>query len=665
MLSTDPARRAQQLHEHREWRDEQWAGDQTRDFPAAWVERLVGRWRGRRAVDDRAANLELLKSASTIRRAHHVGVPADANDDQLCQEAALLARDTPRRLDYLDRIAEIELADRAPEQRDRLLMLGRYLEALHWLSLRGVADRLQRLARRSIAGALRRLACERWWRRVLRGIHARAVETTARAIGLVNKRAGCYVSNESLHRRRGQVARNARALESVVAVNEYGQDATLAELAAKGPANRAIRRQELMTRIAGFELIAKQCGHAAYFVTVTCPSRMHAWRTRPGRGDQVEPNPAHDGTEVDAAQRYLTTQWRRMRAAAERAGLDLYGFRIAEPNHDGTPHWHALLFFPPEDARGRPAYRVLVRLLRRYFLHNADPGERGARRHRVTVERIDWSRGSAAGYVAKYVAKNIDGYRVEKDLYGNDTLTSSQRVDAWASTWRIRQFQQIGGAPVGVWRELRRLHPEQERAAVSVAWALDAVNITAGRDQQDDEAHDLEEGRTTAAHGWADYLQLQGGHRVKRAALRLRVLREQLGELGRYGELMAPRPVGVVTVEQRVEEVDAGGIVGRLRMRRTVRAEVESERCTWRTELMGVDADEAAQKARRARVAERLRGLLAAGEARRPWSPVNNCTRPAPMFGAAVERHPKLGRFHRWNRATTPPPDGLRQPSGA
>ena len=36
------------------------------------------------------------------------------------------------------------------------------------------------------------------------------------------------------------------------------------------------------------------------------------------------------------------------------------------------------------------------------------------------------------------------------DLYGNEAMTASQRVDAWASTWRVRQFQQIGGAPVTI-----------------------------------------------------------------------------------------------------------------------------------------------------------------------------------------------------------------------
>lgn len=613
--------------------DPEWAAGLVETMPTAWAGKLLERWAARHRIDRRAGNLDHLQRCRAIQRAHHAGVPADANDGQICQEAAELARETPRRLDYIDQRARVELADREPEQRERLTMLGRFLEAMHWLELRGVQGKFLHHAARDIPAALKRLSCDRYWRGVLRGLHARAVEATARAIGLVHKRAGCYVSDDSLRRRLGQRVRNERSLESVRAVNEHGQDYTLAELSARGPANRQIRRMELMTRIAGFELIAKECGHAAFFVTVTCPSRMHAWRTRPGQSYAVEENPKHDGTQPDQAQQYLNTQWRRFNAAAGRAGLDLYGFRIAEPNHDGTPHWHALLFFPEVAGNGRPGYRMLVRLLRRYFLWNDSPHERGARKHRVVLERIDWARGSAAGYVAKYVSKNIDGYQVEKDLYGNDALTSSQRVDAWASTWRIRQFQQIGGAPVGVWRELRRLHPDQAEQSASIAFALEAVNITAAAE----EAHSEVVRSYTAANGWATYLHMQGGHRVARRLQRMHVMREQTGELGRYGEVMAPRAVGVSTLEARRVEVEQLGIVRNHRSTRHVRVEVESERATWLVVPGGF-----VEQAR-----ERLRGLLAGGEAARPWSPVNNCTR---LFGPVVERHAKRGRWHSWKR---------------
>ncbi|HKJ95036.1 MAG TPA: replication endonuclease, partial [Gammaproteobacteria bacterium] len=275
----------------------------------------------------------------------------------------------------------------------------------------------------TLRGALARARCEYWWRRQLRKSYLRRFEARAIEAGLVGRQAGLYASNETVRLRRAQKTRNRALLDSIIAVNELGQEYTLAELADLSVSNPRIRRGELMARLAGFERIARTQGHAGELYTLTCPSRMHA-RLSP-RGAE---NPRYDGSTPRQAQEHLRRVWARMRAALHRRGVRVYGFRIAEPHHDGTPHWHLLLFMAPE-------HRHMVRgVMRRYALQDS-PDEPGADKHRFQFVAIDWNRGSATGYLAKYISKNIDGAHVGLDEYGSDARDSAERVEPWASRW--------------------------------------------------------------------------------------------------------------------------------------------------------------------------------------------------------------------------------------
>ena len=130
-----------------------------------------------------------------------------------------------------------------------------------------------------------------------------------------------------------------------------------------------------------------------------------------------------------------------MRASFKRSDLYPYGLRIAEPHHDGTPHWHLLLFVPAEHKA------KLLEIMKRYSFEQ-DGDEKGADKHRFKVVEIDPTKGSARGYITKYVSKNVDGKNLESGIYGENPIEGAERVTTWASVWAIRQFQQIGGAQV-------------------------------------------------------------------------------------------------------------------------------------------------------------------------------------------------------------------------
>jgi hypothetical protein len=188
----------------------------------------------------------------------------------------------------------------------------------------------------------------------------------------------------------------------LLATNELGQCFTLSELAELGLANPRIRRSELMVRIFGFEYIANELGHAGEFYTITCPSRMHARHS--GSGEQ---NSKYDGTTPKQAQKYLNKVWSRIRAKLKRSKLPFTVSALPNRNttvrHTGTCCYSCR---PDKSKKSGKSCGIMP--------CEADGDEPGAQQHRFKAIPIDKSKGSAVGYIAKYISKNIDGHGLEK-----------------------------------------------------------------------------------------------------------------------------------------------------------------------------------------------------------------------------------------------------------
>lgn len=353
---------------------------------------------------------------------------------------------------------------------------------------------------------------DRYWNRNLKKYATRWREHLHIAFGDVKRGAAPYCSKHHVDE---WDARRKRSRAIMARLELEDQDTkeriSLIEQIDKSISNPALRRVELMTRIGGFEKVATESGYAGQFFTLTAPSKYHAYTVFGHR------NAKWNGSSPRATQRYLNRVWQQIRAELARREIPVFGLRVAESHHDGTPHWHGLLFSLPEH------FAELLEVMEDYATREDAEELQGkhGNRPRFEMKPIDQEIGSATGYVVKYISKNIDGYALDgetDDESGRPLKETAKHATAWASCWGIRQFQFLGGAPVSVWRELRRFRNQEQADKINPLFA---------------ELH-----RAADAGDWQQYTQLQGGALVARRDLPLRIWYQQKEEPNDYGEYL-------------------------------------------------------------------------------------------------------------------------------
>lgn len=322
-----------------------------------------------------------------------------------------------------------------------------------------------------------------------------------REFGFVNRARETFVGDVLISDRKYQKQRNNDLLNNMVVydVNDTDNFHFLADLVAKSTNNIDNRFYELLARFKGFAEYAAEFDYQGAMFTLTTPSRFHAFSPN-GHVNQkwlkADKPTAQDGAN------WLAHHWALIQARLAKEGIKLFGFKVCEPHHDGTIHYHIAAWFKESQQK------TIIDTFRNVMLLEK---ESGALKHRFNYLLADKEKGAHGmiGYFLPYIAKNTNGNK----LNGHDELPSDlntkhspvDRVDAWKCAYRFRQFSQFGGPSVTAWREMRRIRSEFNKESSMFKHLTQA------------EWFALESVRAAADAGdWKQFCIAMGGVHVKR-----------------------------------------------------------------------------------------------------------------------------------------------------
>ena len=437
-----------------------------------------------------------------------------------------------------------------------------------------------------ISRVLIRLLDAKWWTRKINRAWDRYTEHAAILMGKVRRGVSPYISFKNLNIFRNRKLAARKWMQQMLVVNPDHQiEMSLEEAVAKSVSNPKLRRHELMVRMRGFEDTAAEMGYTGIFITWTAPSKYHSWK-QAANGRVVE-NEKYNGSTPQQTQKYLGRLWSHCRSTFARNNINVFGFRVVEPHHDGTPHWHMLLFVHPDQLS-----EVISHM--QFYALKDDKAELVRTKTKLMkscpaftdfTPRFNWEimdpkEGGATGYIAKYIAKNLDGHAVGDDWEAEKPAEEGAvSAGAWSCWHGIRQFQQIGGPSVSVWRECRRISDPQGPCKDML---MESIRHTA------------------SSANWRAYTDLMGGPVLPRNDRPVRLMNIIKEAQSKYGEDIK-KIMGVMSrLESRTSRLDG-----------------------WVISKSGLDAREPLGFAARQGSASTGRAEGAA-----PWSSDNNCTEP-------------------------------------
>lgn len=370
--------------------------------------------------------------------------------------------------------------------------------------------------------AISRMISVRFWSRHFRTFTRRWREHLYITVGDVRRQRSVicspqWVQHWMASRKRGREIMAETNIED----EETGETLPLLAAVDASVSNNERRRAEMLTRVKGLEELAaldrmsQDSDYVALFFTWTAPQQYHAWLETGRR------NRKWNGASPRETQHYFTRTFKNFSTALTRRDIHIFGMHITESHHDGTPHWHGILFVRREqESTLRDVFEMYANAENCSANRAGKPPEQSPQ-SQIMIKPVDRRTGSPTAYITKHICRNLEGCAPG----GRDKETGSPWTElarhsaAWASLWGIKQFQFTGGPPVSVWRELRKLSDQKQ---------ADSVNPVFG------ELH-----RAAGAGDWAEYTRLQGGLPTARKNLTMRTWYQAASEPDECGQYTA------------------------------------------------------------------------------------------------------------------------------